>query len=89
MEYDNFIIDTKDGVSLHAWLIKSQSPQTSPTIVMFHENAGNIGHRMETYYNMQQRLGVNIFTFDYRGYNSKQLWQKYRSTIRKGDGTRL
>ena len=37
-------------------------------MVWFHGNAGNIGHRVDNLADLNSRLGVSIFIFDYRGY---------------------
>ena len=68
LEYQEHIIETRDSEKLHAWLITTHCPTIAPTIVYFHGNTGNIGHRMEYYYNMHQHLEINIFTVDYRGF---------------------
>ncbi len=41
-----------------------------PTIVFMHENAGNIGQRMQYFEILYKSLEVNIVTFGYRGYSN-------------------
>ena len=58
---------TSDGVRLVGWLMLRDS--TDPWILVFHGNAGNIGDggRPEHYARLRA-LGLNVLTFDYRGY---------------------
>ena len=64
----------EDGVSLHAWLIlrgkgNTSSPTSStPTIIFFHANAGNMGFRLPNAIQMLQKLDVNVLMVEYRGY---------------------
>jgi len=37
-----------------------------------HENAGNIGMRLDYYHRIYMNLNVNIVTFAYRGYSESQ-----------------
>ena len=54
-----------DGTRLHGWFIPGDS---DVTLLWFHGNAGNIGHRVDNIALIHRRLGVNVFIFDYRGY---------------------
>lgn len=67
---------TDDGVRIHAWLVyHSGIPNTDPapyTIMFFHGNAGNIGHRLENIRDMHSRLRVNVLIVDYRGYGDSE-----------------
>lgn len=50
LPFDNITVKTKDGVKINMFLIK-QPPNllgTAPTVIYFHGNAGNIGHRWES-----------------------------------------
>merc|ERR1719160_2434185 len=74
MEYKDVEFLTKDNVRLHAWLIMQtmdgfvDSKDLPYTVLFFHGNAGNIGHRLENFRDMYRKLRVNIFALDYRGY---------------------
>ncbi|CAF5181530.1 unnamed protein product, partial [Rotaria magnacalcarata] len=48
MPYEILTIPTSDNEKLHGYLIKQmQNGDDCPTLVFFHGNAGNIGHRYE------------------------------------------
>ena len=69
LTYENNYYETTDGISIHGWFIPADS---SEKVILFcHGNAGNISHRLESI-QVFNRLGLNVFIFDYRGYgNSK------------------
>ena len=54
---------------MHGWFIPGESKYT---LLWFHGNGGNIGHRMEEILMMHNSLGVYIFIFDYRGYGRSE-----------------
>ncbi len=63
--YQEFWIDSTDGVRLHAWYIPAANAKG--TIVHFHGNAENISsHFLSLLWLVNQ--GFNLLTFDYRGY---------------------
>lgn len=72
--FEEIRILCEDGVSLHAWLIlrgknNPSSPTSStPTIIFFHANAGNMGFRLPNAIQMLQKLDVNVLMVEYRGY---------------------
>ncbi|KAL3892171.1 hypothetical protein ACJMK2_004405 [Sinanodonta woodiana] len=67
MRHENHFITTKDGVSINVVLIKH--PQHgAATIVYFHGNAGNIGHRLLIAQAIYLMCHVNILMVEYRGY---------------------
>lgn len=78
LSFEELRIPCEDGISLHAWLIfggqknSSQSPvnpnSSTPTIIFFHANAGNVGFRLPNAVHMLRRLDVNILMVEYRGY---------------------
>jgi len=40
-------IEAKDGVKIRGWLMKQRS--AAPSVIFFHENAGNIGLRLDLF----------------------------------------
>ena len=65
LAYENITFVTEDGRTLNGWWIPCENARG--TVIHCHGNAGNIGDRvwMAADFN---RLGVNVFLFDYRGY---------------------
>lgn len=64
------MLPTPDGERLHAFLIKpSNMVYAKPiTILMFHGNAGNIGHRLPIANVLEKNMGANVLMLQYRGY---------------------
>jgi fermentation-respiration switch protein FrsA (DUF1100 family) len=58
-------ITTEDGQRLHAWY--AGGPDSAPTLLWSHGNAGNIDSRREVLLALAQR-GVGVLAYDYRGY---------------------
>ena len=67
LEYQDVYCSTECGHTLHGWYVPG-SPDI--TWLWFHGNGGNIGHRVEEIGQINRRLGVNLFIFDYRGYGN-------------------
>ena len=63
-------IPTPDGETLHAYFLPApKSPRSlSITILTFHGNAGNIGHRLPIGKVLQESLLCNVLMLEYRGY---------------------
>ena len=70
--FESVMITCQDGVRIHAWLIKYSETETSPTIIFFHGNAGNIGLRLPNAIQMRQQLQANILLVEYRGYGDSE-----------------
>jgi fermentation-respiration switch protein FrsA (DUF1100 family) len=68
--YEDLFFAARDGVRLNGWFIPH--PQASETLVWFHGNAGNIGHRVENIRLLHDRVKVNVFIFDYRGFGRSE-----------------
>lgn len=62
-----------DGVKLHGWFFpaNTNSPRAHLAVVICHGNGGNISHRLGLY-DALLATGVNVFTFDYRGYGRSE-----------------
>lgn len=75
MAFEDIQIVCEDKVKIHAWLIFGEektgdSSVSTPTLVFFHGNAGNIGFRLPNAVQMVRRLGVNVCLVEYRGYGN-------------------
>uniref|UniRef100_T1J9H5 RING-type E3 ubiquitin transferase n=1 Tax=Strigamia maritima TaxID=126957 RepID=T1J9H5_STRMM len=68
LQYENLYIRTKDGIKINVVLIKySTNPKKAPTVVFFHGNAGNVGHRLLNAKGFLS-MGLNVLMVEYRGY---------------------
>ncbi|XP_077436727.1 protein ABHD13 [Vanacampus margaritifer] len=86
--HENVYIRTKDGVKLNLILLRYTGGDTPPgvaaanqscpassappTILYFHGNAGNIGHRVPNALLMLVNLKANVVLVDYRGYGKSE-----------------
>ncbi len=66
LKFDDVYFSTSDLVRLHGWYIPYGGATT--TLLWFHGNAGNISHRVENIRLLHDKVKINIFIFDYRGY---------------------
>ena len=65
LAFEDVRLTTADGILLHGWFVPGEG---AATLVWFHGNAGNIAHRVDNIVELNERLGVSILIFDYRGY---------------------
>jgi len=71
LPYENITLTTSDGVKLNAYLIMKPTEaeaKEAPTILYFHANAGNMGHRLPVAKILYHRYAANVFLLSYRGY---------------------
>lgn len=72
-QIDNWVslhITTPDNESLHAYLLRAPNVtlRKNITVLMFHGNAGNVGHRLPIGKVLSESLGCDVFMLEYRGY---------------------
>ena len=69
-DYDELKLPTPDGETLSAFFIRpfNKSISRNITILMFHGNAGNIGHRVPIARVLEENLGCSVLMLEYRGY---------------------
>jgi fermentation-respiration switch protein FrsA (DUF1100 family) len=69
-EAESIKFPTPDGETLHAYLLRPPTPslQKNITLVTFHGNAGNVGHRLPIGKVLSESLGCHVFMVEYRGY---------------------
>lgn len=83
MAYEDIYFTAEDGIKLNGWWIPGTG---SPiTLLWFHGNGGNISHRLEIIKLRRDRLGVNIFIFDYREYGRSEGKVSEEGTYRDGN----
>ncbi|KAI9033574.1 Alpha/Beta hydrolase protein [Phycomyces nitens] len=75
MKYADETLITKDNVKLHAYIIileNEQEARAAPTILYFHANAGNMGHRLPIAKVLHQKHRCNVVMLSYRGYGHSE-----------------
>ncbi|MGH7817011.1 MAG: alpha/beta hydrolase [Candidatus Binatia bacterium] len=82
LEFQDLFFTTADGVRLNGWFIPH--PEARATMVWFHGNAGNISHRVENIKLLYDKVKINIFIFDYRGYGRSAGSVSEEGTYRDG-----
>lgn len=71
--YEENFLTTKDGARIHTWLmLQEESSSTTPTLIYFHGNAGNMGFRLPNAIKMYTRAKFHILMMDYRGYGDSE-----------------
>ena len=70
LSFESHFIKTEDNIKINVLLIKRPENEYKycPTLVYFHGNAGNIGHRLQNCYEIYHEIGCNILLVEYRGY---------------------
>jgi fermentation-respiration switch protein FrsA (DUF1100 family) len=69
LTFEDVELLTEDKVRLHGWFIPSDNARG--TVLFFHGNAGNISHRLDSIATFN-RMRLNVFIFDYRGYGQSE-----------------
>ncbi len=69
LPFEDVVFNTLDGIRLNGWFIPQ--PNAPTTILFFHGNAGNIGHRLDKLL-MLLATGANVFIIDYRGFGKSE-----------------
>ncbi|KAL8370701.1 hypothetical protein RB595_000863 [Gaeumannomyces hyphopodioides] len=69
-DFEELMISTNDGETLSAFYIRGprNGRNANVTVIMFHGNAGNIGHRLPIARHLIGVIGCNVFMLEYRGY---------------------
>ncbi|MBU0503681.1 MAG: alpha/beta hydrolase [Candidatus Omnitrophota bacterium] len=69
ISFEDVYVKTEDRLKINGWFIPQSNAKY--TLLFFHGNAGNIGHRLEKLL-MLRNTGVNIFIIDYRGFGKSE-----------------
>jgi fermentation-respiration switch protein FrsA (DUF1100 family) len=70
LDFEDVFFSTRDDVRLNGWFIPHREARS--TLIWFHGNAGNISHRVENIKLLHDKVKINIFIFDYRGYGRSE-----------------
>ncbi|MHC4714199.1 MAG: alpha/beta hydrolase [Planctomycetota bacterium] len=65
LEYEDVYLEPVPGAQIHGWWIPAGASRG--TVIFFHGNASNIADRLDSIKEFN-RLDLDIFIFDYRGY---------------------
>ena len=68
LPFESVYLKSLDSTKLHAYFMPQPEPHKCPTILFFHGNAGNIGHRLPNAKGLFKHLQVNILLLEYRGF---------------------
>lgn len=70
LPFESVKIQSADNVTLHAFWIRHSGEKGAfvPTMIYFHGNAGNIGHRLQNAHGFFHTCQCNILLVEYRGY---------------------
>jgi fermentation-respiration switch protein FrsA (DUF1100 family) len=82
LAFEDVLFSTEDGVNLNGWFVPY--PQAQTTLLWFHGNAGNISHRVQNIKFVHDKVGINVFIFDYRGYGRSQGTVSEEGTYKDG-----
>ena len=71
-DFEELVIPTDDGEKLSAFYIRGPRnwKYSDVTVLMFHGNAGNIGHRLPIARMLINYIGCNVMMLEYRGYGT-------------------
>ena len=83
LPFNDVFFTSSDGVQLHGWFVPH--PKAKTTLLWFHGNAGNISHRLENIRLLHDKVRINIFIFDYRGYGRSEGRASEEGTYRDGE----
>lgn len=67
LAFEAVTMTTEDGEQLAGWYVPARDARG--TLLYLHGNGGNIGHRLDVITTFN-RLRLNVFIFDYRGYGA-------------------
>jgi uncharacterized protein len=70
MPFEDVWLTAEDGVRVHGWFVPT--PDASITVLWFHGNAGNIGHRVGKLHALRREVPANYFLLSYRGYGRSE-----------------
>ena len=74
LPYENVFLETDDGVRITGYFVPQSLDRRreAPTMLYFHGNAGNIGHRLNNVQAIYSYCGCNVLLLEYRGYGKSE-----------------
>ncbi|KAL8558237.1 hypothetical protein ACOMHN_040935 [Nucella lapillus] len=71
LPFENHSVRAQDGTHINLVFVKQAKPGC-PTLLYFHGNAGNIGHRMHNVLGLYTACGFNVLLVEYHGYGRSE-----------------
>ena len=68
--FEDVFFEALDGTRLHAWWLPA--PNARRALIVSHGNAGNMSHRAQAGEFFRDEFGINVLTYDYRGYGRSE-----------------
>ena len=78
LAFEEVFFTTADGVRVNGWWVPYAGARV--TLLWFHGNAGNIGHRVDGLKRLHDKVNANVFIIDYRGYGRSEGTVSERGT---------
>ncbi|KAK4703765.1 abhydrolase domain-containing protein 13, partial [Phenoliferia sp. Uapishka_3] len=73
MPFEDVSLTTPDGVKIKAYLmLDEKAPEERPTVLLYHANAGNVGHRLPIAQVFYRKMRCNVLALSYRGYGKSE-----------------
>ncbi|MFT5095878.1 MAG: alpha/beta hydrolase [Planctomycetales bacterium] len=70
LEFADVWIKSGDGTQIHGWYCPAEKPKA--VVLYCHGNGGNLAGRASTLQFLQEKMGVSVLIFDYRGYGRSE-----------------
>jgi len=70
LEFADAWIKSGDGTQIHGWYCPAENPKA--VVLYCHGNGGNLAGRAATLQFLQEKMGVSVLIFDYRGYGRSE-----------------
>jgi uncharacterized protein len=70
LPFEDLYLSTADGVRINGWYVPYAGSKM--TLLWFHGNAGNLGHRVDQLRYLHREVGINILMIDYREYGKSE-----------------
>lgn len=72
LPFESFFITIEDNVRINVVFIKQKESEDCPTIIYFHGNSGNVGHRLQHVSDLYHNIGCNVLCVEYRGFGRSE-----------------
>jgi len=70
LDFADVWMTSSDGTQIHGWYCPAENPKA--VFLYCHGNGGNLAGRAATLQFLQEKMGVSVLIFDYRGYGRSE-----------------